>query len=359
GQITFAPGDTFRTIPVKIIGDTQKEGDETVVVQLSSAENATITQTSATGTILNDDEVLIINDVVITEGDSGFSTAIFTLTLPTAMPAGQQLVVKYKTVDLTATGTGALADYEGIEEATVTFAPGETTKTVTVKIYGDRSYESSVVGTGTDAVRAEQFQLKLISGTVQETGSEGEDLRTITFSDDTGLATIKDNDVTPTVSISDVRLLEGNDTTGSTAQFTVTLSEVTDKDVVLKYSTADGAGANGAKAGEDYTAVVAGTVTIPAGSKTAVISIPIIGDSLDERTETFTVKLLDDSQNHPTLQTATPQRLAITRAEATGTLVNDDVQIVLEPVTSASTLEGDSGSTPLQFRVKVIGTLTQ
>ncbi len=334
GELVFEPGTTTQSVVVNVLGDTWKEADETVRLQLSSAENATITEASATGTIRNDD-LITINDVVITEGDSGYSYAVVTLTLATPMATGEQLVVKYNTVDLTATGSGALADYEGIEETTIVFAPGETTKTIQIKILSDRSYETSTVGTGENAVRAEQFKLQLISGTIQKTGEDGEVLRTLDFSDKAGTVTITDNDALPTVSISDVRVLEGGVGTGGTAKFIVSLSEVTDKDIKVRYSTVNGPTPDGAMAGEDFTGVVAGEVIIPAGQKTVEIEIPIIGDSEAELTETFKVKLLEDVPGDSTQQ-YTPRldgkKLTITRGEATGTIVNDEVRVEIVPV---------------------------
>jgi hypothetical protein len=55
GTLTFAPGETSKTITVAVAGDTAIEPDETLSVQLSSPVNATIGTGSATGTISDDD----------------------------------------------------------------------------------------------------------------------------------------------------------------------------------------------------------------------------------------------------------------------------------------------------------------
>ena len=52
--------------------------------------------------------------------------------------------------------------------------------------------------------------------------------------------------------------------------FTVSLSEPAAQDVFVNYTTVDGT----ATAGADYGAV-SGTLTIPAGSTTATITVPI------------------------------------------------------------------------------------
>jgi chitinase len=55
GTLTFAPGETAKTIAVAVNGDTVPEPDETFRLILSNATNAVIAVGQATGTILNDD----------------------------------------------------------------------------------------------------------------------------------------------------------------------------------------------------------------------------------------------------------------------------------------------------------------
>src|ERR1041384_7180136 len=50
GTITFAPGETVKTITVLIVGDTSKELNQTLTVRLSSAVNATISRSDGIGT---------------------------------------------------------------------------------------------------------------------------------------------------------------------------------------------------------------------------------------------------------------------------------------------------------------------
>ena len=57
GSLTFAPGQTRRTITVLVIGDRISEADETFRIGLASPVNATLSTTASrgTGTIRNDD----------------------------------------------------------------------------------------------------------------------------------------------------------------------------------------------------------------------------------------------------------------------------------------------------------------
>jgi hypothetical protein len=56
GTVTFAPGETATTITVQVNGDTTREANETFTLNLASAAgNATIADSHAIGTIVNDD----------------------------------------------------------------------------------------------------------------------------------------------------------------------------------------------------------------------------------------------------------------------------------------------------------------
>ena len=55
GRIVFKPGDTQQSINVLVIGDTDKENDETIVLRLHASKNATLVATQMTLTIEDDD----------------------------------------------------------------------------------------------------------------------------------------------------------------------------------------------------------------------------------------------------------------------------------------------------------------
>jgi len=75
--------------------------------------------------------------VTVTASDTGTVTAVFTVSL--SAPSSQPVTVNYATADGTATAGGN--DYVPIS-GTLTFAPGETTMTITVVVNPDRKKDA-------------------------------------------------------------------------------------------------------------------------------------------------------------------------------------------------------------------------
>jgi len=56
GTLTFAPGETNKTITIEVKGDSKKEANETFYLDLfGNSTNSLITKNRGIGTILNDD----------------------------------------------------------------------------------------------------------------------------------------------------------------------------------------------------------------------------------------------------------------------------------------------------------------
>src|SRR5262249_46076125 len=102
GTLSIPAGSTTGTITVAVTGDTRNEINETFTVNLSNAVHGSITDAQGTGTIVNDDAVpaLSINNVSVTEGNSGTISAVFTVTLSAV--SGQTVTVDYATANGTA-----------------------------------------------------------------------------------------------------------------------------------------------------------------------------------------------------------------------------------------------------------------
>ena len=173
----------------------------------------------------------------------------------------------------TAPGTAkSPADFKSVTGKLV-FKRGQRTKKVTVPTVNDTLVEA-----------AEKFVLKLSSP------------RGARLKNKIATATILDNDMLPppparSLSIADVAVPEGN--AGSApAALTVALSAVTTTAVTVSYSTV----AVTATSGTDYT-VASGLVTIPAGQTSQQVSVPVLGDVVDEDDESLEVRLTGPSAN--------------------------------------------------------------
>ena len=97
---------------------------------------------------------------------------------------------------------------------------------------------------------------------------------------------ITNNDTKPGITIAPASAPEG-DTGSADMTFTVTLAKAVTEAVTINYATSDGT----AIAGQDYTAVSNGSVTIAAGNTTAEFTVSMTGDETDELDETFNVTI--------------------------------------------------------------------
>jgi hypothetical protein len=139
GTLTFAAGETSKTVNIPIFNDNIYEGNETFSVLLSNPSGGTIeiqSPESAVVTIVDDDRQPYVStsNIAINEPRFGATTAFFTVQLTN--PTTQTAMVSYATSDGSAI---AGSDYVATS-GTLTFAPLETSKTVGVQILADQNY---------------------------------------------------------------------------------------------------------------------------------------------------------------------------------------------------------------------------
>jgi hypothetical protein len=280
GTLGFVTGESAKTVNVIINGDATVEANENFAVNLSGATGATIADASGVGTIINDDATpppplptLSINDVSITEGNAGTTTANFTVTLSAA--ASSIVTVHYQTADATATSAG---DYDD-GNLTLTFATGETTKAVSVTIHGDTAVELD-----------ETFMVDL-SAAIGASIADAQGRGTIVNDDVTGL---------PELSIDTVSVHEGESNASRTpAVFTVTLSAPSSIPVTVTVSTLNAAGRSEGTARDngsrrDYVRHTE-MLTFNPGQTSLTFTVNVVNDRIHERprTETFIVYVRD------------------------------------------------------------------
>ena len=313
GSLTIAAGSTSQTFNVAVNGDTAVEPNETFLVNLSSPSGATIADAQGQGTIVNDDAAAApsfsVNDVSISEGNSGTKNITFTVTLSPA--ATSAVAVSAATANGTAT---AGSDYTG-GSATLSFTVGQTSKTVSLPVKGDTTVEPD-----------ETFFVNLMN----PTGGA-------VIGDAQGVGTIVNDDgpATPSLAINDVSLSEGNAGT-SNAAFTVSLSAAATGPVTVAYATANGT----ATAGSDYVAG-SGTLTIPTGSTSVTVNVAVNGDTAVEPDETFVINLSGASG------------ATIADGQGQGSIVNDDTATTAPSfsINDVSVVEGNSGTRNATFTV--------
>jgi protocatechuate 3,4-dioxygenase beta subunit len=292
GVLTIRRGATTGQIRVRVRGDSTAEADEVFNVVLTRAVNATL-QTGSSGSqsarvvILDDDSssttpTIAVTGFTKTEGNDDTTTANFTVTLSAA--SASTVTVGFATVNGTAT---AGLDYQAAS-GTLTFAPGETSKVVTVTILNDTAAESS-----------ETLTLNLNNPTNATISSvAGSAVGTIVDDDSTS--------ATPAIIITGFSTTEGNSGT-KTANFNVTLSAASASAITVAYATANGS----ATAGSDYQAA-SGTLTFAVGETSKVVTVTILGDTTVESTETLTLNL------------SNPTGATLSASAAVGTIVDDD-----------------------------------
>jgi hypothetical protein len=305
--LSFAPGETSKTISVPVVRDAIDESDETLTLGLSNASGASILDGSGLGTITDDDTATIsVADATVTEGTgAGTTNLAFSVTLST--PSASTVTVSYATAAGTATAT---ADY-ATTSASLTFAPGETSKTVNVSIVRDAIDEADET---------------LTLGLSSPSGAA--------ISDGTGLGTITDDD-TATISVADATVTEGTGAGTTNLAFSVTLSTPSSVTVTVDYATAAGTAA----ATADYT-TAAGTLTFSPGETGKTVNVSIVRDSQDENDETLTLGLSNASG------------ASILDGSGLGTITDDDAAPALS-IADATVVEGASTDVTLNFTVSL------
>jgi hypothetical protein len=315
GTVAFKPPVTVPVGagPLSVArADFNGDGRADLATANSGSSNLSVLLNDAAWLSLDAPSIVISDAASISEGNVGTVNAKFTISLSAAY--SQPVSVVYSTADNSAL---AGSDYQS-QTATLTFAPGETSKIVSIPVIGDRVAEFS-----------ESFFVKLTSPV------------NAFIADGSGVGTILDDE--PYAWIGDNSTTEGNDGTKNLT-FTVTLSAAYDTDVTVDYATLDMGeedayyyGVSPATAGVDYTAS-AGTVTITKGQTTALINIPIIGDRVAEWTEGFYVQLTGSNFAQP-------------GGMAVGSIIDDEPQAYIITYPYASAPEGNTGTSPMTFTV--------
>ena len=288
GTLTFAPGEWYKKVRVTTLDDVLHESAETFALALSSPTNAGLNVATADGTILDNDA-----PELSVAGVSGVEGGALDFVVSLSFASGRTVTVNYGTADGTAL---AGQDYRAAQ-GTLTFAPGATSRTVSVATLDDSLDEP-----------AEAFALTLSSPAdatlARARRAEG---------------TIVDNDAAPQLSVAGISGDEGN-----ALDFVVSASSASRQTITVNYATADGT----ALADEDYQAAQ-GTLTLAPGETSGTVTVATVDDVLDEPAEAFALTL------------SSPANATLAAASAEGWILDDDAGPQLS-VAGASGAEGSA-----------------
>ncbi len=278
GTLTFNPGIVTQTFTVATIDNITADGPKDLGLVLSNPVNADPgTPMTATLTIYDDESPPTVRfdttNFVVNEGDG---TATIDISL--FPPSIGTVTVDFDTSDGTAI---AGVDYTAVSE-TVTFNPGETTKTVDVPILEDGRNELD-----------KTVNLTLSNATPGD----------VLIENGTATLTIKDNDPQPTVKFefANYTVDEG----AGKVTLNIVLGAESGRQVTVKYATGGGT----ATPGVDYQPA-SGTMTFAPGQTSQSLQITILDDNLQDSGETFNVALSDP--NGATLGTPSTATVSIT-----------------------------------------------
>ncbi len=262
GTVSFAPGETSKSVAVTVKGDTLVEGDEVFVVAFSNPSNATLGGWFGLGfgNITDDDPQIVPRTGSIVEGNSG--TKVLQIPVVLSAPSGLTVTASWSTVSDSAVAPDDFVAASG----TVSFAPGETSKSVAVTVKGDTLVEGNEVfvvafSNPSNATLGGWFGL--------------------------GFGNITDDD--PQIVPKTGSIVEGNSGT-KVLQIPVVLSAPSGLTVTASWSTVS----DSAVAPDDFVAA-SGTVSFAPGETSKSVAVTVKGDTLVEGDEVFVVAFSNPS----------------------------------------------------------------
>ena len=255
--VTITSGDTTATVRIDPEADTDIEGDETVIITITSvtAGPASISSTDTATMAIGDNDTPTISVVANDNGsETGPDNASFTINISSA--AVGDVVVAYTLTGTAVNGT----DYNNLS-GSVTIDNATTSETITIVVSDDTITEDN------------ETVIITLDNVTSGTGQ-------ISSLNNSASIIIEDND-NSSVNVS----APSSVNEGQTANFTVTLSAASSTDTTITYTD------NGtATSGTDYTAP-SGSLTITAGNTSGTIAIPVLSDDVVDDGETLSITL--------------------------------------------------------------------
>ena len=275
GTVSFAPGETVKTVAVATLSDGNAEPAETLTLRLSNAQGATLATPEASGTI---------------EASTGADT--FTGAF-TAVPSEHDGTNEF-TLTLTFDEEPEDLSYVTVRDSLFTREGGTIGGARRESAGSNKDFVLTVTPSGNEAVTL----------TLKTVPPCGQDNTVCTAGGSVLSGPLGVTVPGPAVlSVADATVQEGP---GATLDFVVSLDRRRHAPVSVDYTTANGE----AVAGDDY-AHTAGTLTFAPGETEHTVPVPVLADEHDEGSETLTLEL------------ANPVGARIADGEAVGTIRNN------------------------------------
>ena len=305
--LVFAAGETLKTIRIPLVNDTAAEAIKAFKVSLYSPTNAVLGNSVALGTIVDNDAtagapVVRVNDAIVDESDG---RAYITVTLD--KPSASTVTLNYSTADASAI---AGTDYQAVVSQVLSFAPGETAKTIAINLIDD-----------TAAELAEAFAI-LFSNEAGATLTSHRSHVVLSPSDAVPASS-------PVITVPGAFAMESD----GQMEFVISLSAPSTLPVSVYYQMSDNTAISGYSSGNDF-AGVNGTLVFGAGETLKTLHVPLVDDSTGESTESFKVTLYS------------PVNATIGSTAITGTILDNDPT----PLSSGITVSSINGPSILEGR---------
>ncbi|WP_158642706.1 Calx-beta domain-containing protein [Chitinophaga japonensis] len=320
GSATLVAGQNSVLVTVPVLNDALIEGDESVVITPEPVTVDTFHFAAGdpcTVMIIDDDDdnlKVAVNAYDTTGGEPG-DTALFRVSLPNGNAASVPVTVTYSVEGTAINGT----DYDTLT-GTVVIPVDSSGVFIPVIVKDDELVE------GMESVK---LTLEGVTSTLPFSVDGSQDTDSVTIADDDNI----NMDI-----VVDATIPNGAEP-GTVGEFTVSLAsgKITSVPIDVTYTSA-----GTATSGTDYTAFP-GTVTIPPGSTSATVMVPVLDDDLVEGDETVSL----------TLDGATAGLPFVIGAQNSDTVtINDDDDVNMGIVISASA-NGAEPNTPGEFTVSL------
>jgi hypothetical protein len=294
GTVTFNPGQVSKNVNVTILANPANDVDRTFTLNLGTPTNGFASTVTTTGLILDE----VAPSQIFMTGTESFACTkkmVFTVSLDhaSAVPVG----VSYTTGDSSAK---AGTDYT-TTSGTLNFPAGTTSQTITVPVMQNANAQADRTLTMTLSAPTNAV-ISTNSGTVN--------------------GIIRNQNITPGLTVSDGAVVEPDGTNTTQMTFTVSIVPAAALPTAVTYQTTDGS----ATSPSSYIGT-SGTLNFAAGDTTKQVSVTINGNDVQDGDRTFTLNVTGPPLPAPPLVSLRPA--------GTGTILDNDIKAVVNAAPGA------------------------